>query len=277
MRTPCLPSPRLLLAAAALCAFLGPTPARAAGDGDLQRYLLAAKRLYQNADNEQALEQIQRAKPLSRGLDDDVVLAFYEGVILADLGRRDESSAAFRTALLLKPDAQLPVRVSPKVRAHVEWLRGQIKQELARIPSSPESAEAAAKPAGPTEAATAAAAPAPAPAAPSPAAKAAPDPAPALTGAPSAAVALPVASATSEPRRIKWTPITLTAATALAAGAGVLMGELARQDYRKAEAATYQSERIRASKSTDQKALAANVLFIAAGALGVGAVVTWVF
>jgi hypothetical protein len=76
---PSPPAPAPVLAAA-LALALGPAlrssgPGPAAADGDLQRYLVAARRLFQNADNERALEQIQRAKALSRGLQDDVVLA----------------------------------------------------------------------------------------------------------------------------------------------------------------------------------------------------------
>ncbi|HME89971.1 MAG TPA: hypothetical protein VKE49_01000 [Myxococcaceae bacterium] len=99
----------------------------------VQRYLTAAARLYENLEYERALEQLARAKSHPRELGDDVAIALYEGIILADMGRRDESTAAFRTALLLKPDAALPVKVSPKVEQDFEKLRSKVRSELAPI------------------------------------------------------------------------------------------------------------------------------------------------
>ncbi len=104
-----------------------------ADSGALQRYLTAAERLYENLEYERALEQLGRAKSLPRELNDDVAIALYEGIILADMGKKDESSAAFRTALLLNPEATLPVKVSPKVEQDFEQLRLRVRKELAPI------------------------------------------------------------------------------------------------------------------------------------------------
>ncbi len=99
----------------------------------VQRYLTAAARLYENLEYERALEQLGRAKSLPRELNDDVSIALYEGAILADMGKTEESNAAFKTGLLLKPDAQLPVQVSPKVEREFEKIRAAVEKELAPI------------------------------------------------------------------------------------------------------------------------------------------------
>lgn len=96
----------------------------------VQPYVLAAKRLYNDLQYEQALEQISRGKRLSQGQADDTVLSLYEGIIQADLGEADLSDAAFKAALFLTPDAKLPLTVSPKVSERFETLRGQVKREL---------------------------------------------------------------------------------------------------------------------------------------------------
>jgi len=94
-------------------------------------YVNAAVRLYESLEYERALEQLDKAKKLSRGVDDDALLLFYEGAMKMDLGQMDQGRAAFKTALLLKPDAVMPLKVSPKVRAEVETIRAQVKKELA--------------------------------------------------------------------------------------------------------------------------------------------------
>src|SRR4051812_14913380 len=89
-------------------------------------YLNAAVRLYESLDYEAALEQLEKAKKLSRGVDDDAQLYLYEGVFRMDLGQQEQARQAFKTGLLLKPDAALQVKVSPKVRAQIEQLREQV-------------------------------------------------------------------------------------------------------------------------------------------------------
>jgi hypothetical protein len=84
---------------------------------------------------------------------------------------------------------------------------------------------------------------------------------PASQPAPAAALALPEAStearAEAAPGKVPWAPIALTAATAVVAGAGALLGQLASQDYRAAQQAHFQSDRIRSLQATEQKAAAA--------------------
>ena len=112
----------------ALCAVAGSAHAQA---NPFDTYLNAAVRLYESLDYEAALEQLEKAKKLSRGVDDDAQLFLYEGVFRMDLGQSEQAKQAFKTGLLLKPDAALQVKVSPKVRAEVEKIREQVKKELA--------------------------------------------------------------------------------------------------------------------------------------------------
>src|SRR5450432_4174863 len=57
----------------------------------------------------------------------------YEGTIRSDLGQAEQAKAAFKEALLLKPDAEVPTKVSPKVKKQIEALRAEAKKELAPI------------------------------------------------------------------------------------------------------------------------------------------------
>jgi hypothetical protein len=121
-------------------AVLRPVPALAQGSTDVQAYLLSVKRLYEDLENESALKQIASAKKLPRTKNEDVTLSLYEGVIQADLSHWEKSAAAFKAALSQHPEAQLPVKVSPKVQLHFEKVRQQVKQELmaqAKPPSPP--------------------------------------------------------------------------------------------------------------------------------------------
>jgi flagellar biosynthesis GTPase FlhF len=109
-----------------------------------QRYLLAASRLYESLEYERALEQLARAKQASGGIDDDSTIALYEGVLQFELGREDVAKAAWREGLYLKPEATLPVKVSPKISKAFDTLRAQVKAELAPILAK-RAAEAAKK------------------------------------------------------------------------------------------------------------------------------------
>jgi len=105
-------------------------PARAQSRAS-QRRIAAAARLYEQLDYEGALEQLAKARSSPRTRDDDVAIALYEGVILAEMGKPADSAAAFRAGLLLKPDAVLPVKVSPKVQSDFERVRRRVGAEAA--------------------------------------------------------------------------------------------------------------------------------------------------
>jgi tetratricopeptide (TPR) repeat protein len=122
---------RRLAVAVALCVSL-PAVAECKKE-EFNRYLAAAVRLYEGLEYERALDQLGKAKESSCGTNDDALLGMYEGVIRSDLGQSDQAKAAFKEALLLKPDAEVPTKVSPKVKKQIEALRGEAKKELAPI------------------------------------------------------------------------------------------------------------------------------------------------
>lgn len=105
-------------------------PALAADD--FQRYLGAAVQLYENLEYERALAQVQRARTVARGVEQDVSLGLHEGIFLAELGRWNEARTAFETALLLDSTAKLPLSVSPKVESQFESIRQDVNAALAR-------------------------------------------------------------------------------------------------------------------------------------------------
>jgi hypothetical protein len=87
--------------------------------------------MYESLEYEQALEKLTRARNHVRDLDEDALISFYEGIVLADLNRREQAKAAFRSGLLLKPEARLPMQVSPKVEQDFEAVRTNVRRELA--------------------------------------------------------------------------------------------------------------------------------------------------
>jgi hypothetical protein len=126
---------RMLILALVLSA---PRPVLAQGSSEVLAYLLSVKRLYEDNESESALKQIARAKTLPRTQEEDVTLSLYEGVIQADLSHWDESTAAFKAALTQRPEAQLPVKVPPKVGQLFENVRQEVKQEIAAREKPPE-------------------------------------------------------------------------------------------------------------------------------------------
>ncbi|WP_164013680.1 hypothetical protein [Pyxidicoccus trucidator] len=128
------PARRSRIAAALLLLGFNTLPlagqAQERGRGRVQDYLLSARRLYDELEYESALEQLSLARRFSGGAEDDVLLSLYEGVIQADLGKTDAAAAAFKAALLLQPEAKLPVLISPKVKQQFESVRQQVKHEL---------------------------------------------------------------------------------------------------------------------------------------------------
>ena len=99
-------------------------------------YLVSINRLYEDLEYEQALEQIQRARRFSVTEQEASALSLYEGVIFADMSRKDAATAAFRKALSLNPTAVLPVKVSPKVEQLFEALRPKVPP-APPVPQSP--------------------------------------------------------------------------------------------------------------------------------------------
>ncbi|WP_241757856.1 hypothetical protein [Myxococcus landrumensis] len=109
-----------------------PLAVRAEVSADVRRYLLSIHRLIDDLAYERALEQIARVKKVSQGPEDDVAVSLYEGVVLSELskGRQEDAEAAFKSALFLDPDAQLPLKVSPKLKKRFEQVRTKVQKEL---------------------------------------------------------------------------------------------------------------------------------------------------
>ncbi|MBN8465241.1 hypothetical protein JYJ95_01865 [Corallococcus exiguus] len=93
----------------------------------MKSHLEAIASLYEELEFESALGQLATARRQATGPEDDAELSLWEGLLLAELIRTEEASAAFTTALVLRPDAQLPVKVSPKVSNQFESLRKAVK------------------------------------------------------------------------------------------------------------------------------------------------------
>src|SRR5471030_1355774 len=99
-----------------LCiALIWAVPAFAEVSGEVKRYLHSAAALFEKLEYEKALAQIKRAKSKSQGQEDDTQISLYEGIVLAEMGDA-QASTAFTTALGLEPEAKLPMVVSPKVQ-----------------------------------------------------------------------------------------------------------------------------------------------------------------
>lgn len=130
--------PRSYLSAAIVgLLFVVAVPPSAHAQGDFQRHLTAAIRLYENLEYERALTQINLAKQLPHGAEAELELSLYEGIIQAELGQQDASIAAFKSALFVQPEVKLPVKVAPKIANLFESVRAQVQRELAAMPPKP--------------------------------------------------------------------------------------------------------------------------------------------
>ncbi len=109
---------------------VGALPQPAQAQTVFERYFTTAQQLYENLEYEQALEQLKRTKKLAQGLEQEVPVLVLEGIVLAELGKEEDSQKSFESALLLNPDAELPLRVSPKVARSFEKVRARVRQEL---------------------------------------------------------------------------------------------------------------------------------------------------
>jgi tetratricopeptide (TPR) repeat protein len=104
---------------------------RAQAQDQAARYIVAGERLYESLEYERALAQFAQARRLPRTLAEDVRIALFDGLILSDMGMHDEARAAFKTGLLLDPEAQLPVSTTPRVELEFEGIRRKVREELA--------------------------------------------------------------------------------------------------------------------------------------------------
>jgi tetratricopeptide (TPR) repeat protein len=254
----------------ALAACLGlAMPPRAAMAGEtLDRYIIEAVRLYEGLDYELALEQLGLARTASPSDDEEAVISLYEGIIRADLGRWEEARASFQSALQRKPEAQLPLRVSPKVKREFEAVRANVRAQLASRPPKPDGsgteAQAAELPLAiepPTSLA---------PTQPAHSSADGASAQPALVPSSTEARATEVRE-----RRTPVVPWVLLGVGVAAGGTGTWFGLSSRGQSGDAREARYQDELLSHHAQAKRDARTANILFGTAGLAAAGALVTW--
>ncbi|WNG61753.1 hypothetical protein F0U59_48850 [Archangium gephyra] len=251
----CLPA-QALAAAPARKPPARKTPVRKtpAAKEDFQSVFSAAIRLYESFEYEKSLAQLSRAKALAKGVEQEVPVALYQGVVQAELGQREESLAAFRTGLYLKPDATLPVKVSPKLEREFEDVRQSVLADLGLS--------------GKRTPAPVATAPADRPVQSSPDLTASVEP-PARAPAYVSSAGTPAASG---PRVL---PLVLLGTGAVAGGAASFFGLQSSTSVRSALDSTYYDVRTAHLKAAENQAFIANILFGTASAAALGALATF--
>lgn len=246
-------------------------PAHAArASSEFERHVAEAVRLYDDLEYERALEQLDRARGSLRGSRDRVTLALHRGIIIADLGRWQAARDEFRTALLLEPEARLPLRVSPKVAREFEAQRALAKAELARRRKDSPTREAALIEPPETESVAEASSVLPA----------------ALTPTEQATASSPVEvqarTATSSAswrriggRQVPLASLVLLGAGIAATGTGTVFGVSSRGQISDAREARFHEQLVEHHGRAQRSARTANVLFGTAGVAAAGALVTW--
>ncbi|WNG22927.1 hypothetical protein F0U62_01965 [Cystobacter fuscus] len=114
---------------------LSPAVGHAEEDDRIWDAVHRISQLYEQFEYEQAFILIQGARRLPRGVEGEVTLSLYEGIILFELGRLEPARAAFREALLMRPDADLPEDVAPKVQRFFENLRRDVARGMVVAPA----------------------------------------------------------------------------------------------------------------------------------------------
>lgn len=93
----------------------------------------------EDGDYSQSLQLLERCEQLIRHKEQNVTLALYKGVILANMGhdRISRAASAFREGLLHNHRAKLPVKSSASVERGLEEIRARVINELASRPQVP--------------------------------------------------------------------------------------------------------------------------------------------
>ncbi|RKG74190.1 tetratricopeptide repeat protein, partial [Corallococcus sp. CA049B] len=194
------------------------------------------------------LAAVTRARRLARSEEERSAAAIYEGVILADMGRRDEALASFRAGLLLAPEAKLPAKVSPKVEGDFESVRSAVRQERAALEK-----------------------PADAPVVERPAALSPPQ----VAAAPAPGVDLKADARERGMRRVPTVSWVLLGTGVVAGGVGSIIGLQSRGNVSSAREADLSTDVGGHLDDARGQAVVANVLFGTALAAAVGAVTTY--
>lgn len=112
-----------------LIALASSLPVLADISNDVKKYLGSAAALFEKLEYEKALAQLKRAKAKSQGPEDDLKIALYEGIVLAEMGDANAGST-FTTALGMDPSATLPLVVGPKVQKVFDKAKAQVQKVL---------------------------------------------------------------------------------------------------------------------------------------------------
>lgn len=269
-----------------LCVLLSAAPPAQAENAELHRRLLAATQLFEELEYERALQQLESARALALNTEENALIAIYQGIILADSGKPEQATSAFKEGLLLNPNAELPVEVSPKVESLFEAVRAEARQRLTRYTTREEQGrgkeqqrldaerraaeearlraerEVAEEARRKVEAARQAALH-DAPRA-QPAPQRVPVPTPAAPP-PSREAYLPGPEVARPSRPAPVAPFVFGGVTLVAVGAGSYFGLLSLRQSEEARAALYQDDTLRSLQAAQQNAVAANVAFGTAG------------
>jgi hypothetical protein len=215
----------------------------------------------------------------------DVTVSLYEGLIFSDMGRWARVRAAFKTALLLDPEAKLPVKASPKVVRELEKMRVRVRKELARQQKSGGASKAVARTEPPPPApvvsepvAAAPVAPAPVAAAPADRPEQKPEPRQPLLMPPPPSPAAVALTPTVEEKASGGVPTVswvLAGVGVAAAGGGAYFGLNARGQLSAARSASYQDETYTQLEDARGNARIANILFGTAGLAATSALLTY--
>ncbi|SDE36146.1 hypothetical protein SAMN04488504_106167 [Myxococcus virescens] len=244
----------------------------ARADGDFERHVAEAVRLYDELEYERALEQLERARGSLRGSRDRVTFALHRGIISADLGRWQAARDEFRSALLLEPDARLPLRVSPKVSREFEAQRALAKAELARRRKDSPTRDGTRVEQSEVETESIADASSGLPAALTPDQQA------------TASSPMEVQGTTATPsaswrriggRQVPLASLVLLGAGIAATGTGTVFGVSSRGHISDAREARFHEQLVERHGRAQRSARTANVLFGTAGVAAAGALVTW--
>ncbi|CAM3465080.1 hypothetical protein G4177_22875 [Corallococcus sp. ZKHCc1 1396] len=258
---------RLLGGLVGLCLF-GGGPAfgqavGAAAPASSRDYFTAAMaetaRLHDDLEYEQALAAVTRAKRLARSDAERASATLYEGVVLADMGRREEARASFRAGLVLTPDAKLPVKVSPKVEDDFESVRKEVQRDRPAVAQP--VPEVTPRPADAPVQRTVEAAPT--------------SPSRPVASVASPGVDLKVDAKRPQVRRVPTLSWVLLGTGVAAGGAGTLFGLQSRGNVDSAREAELSSSVDGHLKDARGQAVVANVLFGTALAAAVGAVTAY--
>lgn len=196
----------------------------------------AAKKHHDAFEFDKCIKVLERAPGLKLSQRDRAEVELYFGLCRFNLGQDQRAESHFELALRLQPDLELPAMSSPKIEAM--W--GRLKKELLGTPQKPLPPVTPEKQPEPT------------------------------------AELLPPPPPPPETSRSFVLPIVLASAAAVACVPGLLFGLQANTAMGDARTRTFQAQIIEANQRAANLALGSNISWGLAGALAVGAVVTFI-